>query len=289
MGEEVGVVMLLDGEIPEEQKVGEIQLSQVPDIGGIPPSVVGKLAGRRIAVLGLDRSELEDISSSLLWVDAIIRPFDLDIDLEIDAPDLVIADIKAIAMIPEYDLDAIFSGIPLLVLGTPDEVHQTSLPGLTLTDFVNPPIESAELALRICRLIERSKPSRRSPSGKREVLIADDDPFVSTFVQRALETEGICVRKAKDGEEALQQARDEKPGVVLLDVNMPARNGFEVLQVLKSSHQTADIPVVMLTSQSHEADVLRGFKLGVEDFVAKPFNPKELIARIVRIFERPVR
>ena len=91
---------------------------------------------------------------------------------------------------------------------------------------------------------------------------------------------------AANGKQALESARALKPSAIILDVNMPYIDGFEVLSTLRNDPETADVPIVMLTSVQQESDIVRGFGLGADDYVVKPFNPMELLARIRRLVRK---
>ena len=102
---------------------------------------------------------------------------------------------------------------------------------------------------------------------------------------------GFECHAVESGRDALALIADQKPAAVILDINMPGMNGFEVLSQLKSRRSTRAIPVIMVTARSQEPDVLQGFALGAADYVAKPFNPIEVAARVKRVLgtdHRPV-
>lgn len=115
------------------------------------------------------------------------------------------------------------------------------------------------------------------------VLIVDDDVELVGLLRFALETAGYDVLVAYDGERALQVARESAPDLVVLDVNLPALDGFGVLQRLRSD---SDIPVMMLTVRADEADEVRGLDLGADDYLRKPFSPRALLARVRALLRR---
>jgi len=119
-----------------------------------------------------------------------------------------------------------------------------------------------------------------------KVVIADDDLTIAALVAATLKNHGIRCHIARNGREALELTRAFRPEALVLDINMPRMNGFDVLQALKSDAGLASIPVLLLTARQQEADVLRGFGLGAEDYIVKPFSPLELMARLNR-FLRP--
>src|ERR1035437_2421823 len=123
-------------------------------------------------------------------------------------------------------------------------------------------------------------PPRRSLSGKPEIVIADDDLHVLAVVRNALQSLGIECRSAVSGPEALNMIRELCPFAAVLDVNMPGMDGFEVLAAIRQA--ALPVKVIMLTARQNERDILRGFELGADDYVVKPFNPLELAARLQR-------
>lgn len=112
------------------------------------------------------------------------------------------------------------------------------------------------------------------------ILVAEDSLVVRAVVRRHLEAQGYAVLEADDGVAALQRCRDDQPDVVLLDVEMPGLNGHEVLAALKSEPELSLIPVVFLTGRTSTEDVVAGLALGAHDYLKKPFEPAELIARV---------
>ncbi len=113
-----------------------------------------------------------------------------------------------------------------------------------------------------------------------KILVAEDEKQIGDMVAFKLTNTGHQVVRARDGEEALRLAGAERPDLVLLDVMMPALNGFEVLRRLKADPELQAIPVIMLTAKGRERDVLTGLSGGAVDYIVKPFSLKELAARI---------
>lgn len=119
------------------------------------------------------------------------------------------------------------------------------------------------------------------------VLIADDDIDICELVAFKLERAGHRVIAANDGDEALERLREQTPDLVLLDIMMPRRTGIEVCQALRQDPATAGVPVIMLTAKAQEADVERGFEAGANDYIVKPFSPRELLTRVNTMLGRP--
>jgi two-component system, OmpR family, alkaline phosphatase synthesis response regulator PhoP len=111
------------------------------------------------------------------------------------------------------------------------------------------------------------------------VLAVDDEPDVLRLVEIRLKKAGFEVLTARDGEEGLNKAISERPDVVLLDVMMPKMDGFTAATKIKEQMEPAPL-ILMLTAQGHEADVVKGLSGGADDYITKPFAPRELIARI---------
>jgi diguanylate cyclase (GGDEF)-like protein len=116
--------------------------------------------------------------------------------------------------------------------------------------------------------------------------VVDDDPDVSLFVEISLHEAGYEVALASDGEEALDRARLERPDLVVLDVMMPKFDGFEVAQRLRADPRTANASIIMLTGRATSADKVIGLTSGADDYIIKPFDPVELLARVKGILHR---
>jgi two-component system KDP operon response regulator KdpE len=121
-----------------------------------------------------------------------------------------------------------------------------------------------------------------SPTDKL-ILVVDDESRMVRFVRMNLELEGFQVAEAGNGLEALEKVRDELPDLVLLDVMMPEMDGFETLERLR---EISTVPVIMLTVKGDEEDRIRGLELGADDYVTKPFSPRELASRIRAVLRR---
>jgi two-component system phosphate regulon response regulator PhoB len=128
--------------------------------------------------------------------------------------------------------------------------------------------------------------SDRSLSSGKTILVADDEPDVLNLVAAHLASAGYKVLRASDGAEALAKAREHLPSVVVLDIMMPEMSGLEVCKALKSDSRTTSISVVMLTARTSEVDRVLSFELGADDYLSKPFSPRELVLRITAIIRR---
>jgi len=119
----------------------------------------------------------------------------------------------------------------------------------------------------------------------RKILVVDDDPKTVSLVKLYLESDGHKVLCAYDGVEALRLAREERPNLIVLDLMLPGMDGLQVCRTLRTE---SDVPVIMLTAKTTESDKLTGLDLGADDYVTKPFSPRELAARIKVVLRRTV-
>lgn len=118
---------------------------------------------------------------------------------------------------------------------------------------------------------------------KRLILVVDDEPAIVRLVRAKLQADGYAVITASSGPSAIEIFDRERPDLVVLDLMMPEMDGFETLRRL---HRFASTPVIMLTARGSDADKLRGFESGVDDYITKPFNPDELSARVAAVLRR---
>jgi DNA-binding response OmpR family regulator len=117
------------------------------------------------------------------------------------------------------------------------------------------------------------------------LLVADDDEDILALVQLRLSRSGFEVIVARDGEEALRLVQERHPDLAVLDWMMPKSSGLEVLRAIRANPDTAHIPVVLLTARASETDVQEGLDAGADDYIAKPFSPQELAARVHSILD----
>jgi DNA-binding response OmpR family regulator len=119
-------------------------------------------------------------------------------------------------------------------------------------------------------------------SGRRRILVVDDEERMVRFIRMNLEHDGYQVLEALNGKQAIDKLRDT-PDLILLDVMMPDIDGFEVLETIR---QVSSVPVIMLTAKGEEDDRVRGLELGADDYITKPFSPRELVSRVKAVLRR---
>ena len=121
------------------------------------------------------------------------------------------------------------------------------------------------------------------PSAKKKILVVDDERGLVRIIRLNLEHDGFVVFEAFKGAQAIQAIRDKLPDLVLLDVMLPDIDGFEVLKLIR---EVNSVPVIMLTAKGEEDDRVRGLELGADDYITKPFSPRELVSRVKAVLRR---
>lgn len=118
------------------------------------------------------------------------------------------------------------------------------------------------------------------------ILVAEDDPITRKFVATLMTQQGFEVIEAEDGEHALELVEAHRPDLVITDLVMPYRDGFGLVRSLRENDAFAKTPVIILSMRDREEDIVRGFDEGCDDYVIKPFNARELVARVRKLLER---
>lgn len=124
---------------------------------------------------------------------------------------------------------------------------------------------------------------------KSKILVVDDEAHIVELVRFNLEKEGYRVIAASDGSEAVRMAREEGPDLIILDVMLPEIDGFEVCRMIQRDSATGEIPIIMLTARGEEIDKILGLEIGADDYMTKPFSPRELLARVKARLRRAAR
>ncbi|MGE5215554.1 MAG: response regulator [Chloroflexota bacterium] len=119
-----------------------------------------------------------------------------------------------------------------------------------------------------------------------KILVVEDEPDIAKLVSYNLAQERFKVVTAEDGEQALKTIHREKPNLVVLDLMLPGLSGIEVCKILREKEETAKLPILMLTAKAGETDRVLGLELGADDYLSKPFSPRELVARVRAILRR---
>jgi two-component system alkaline phosphatase synthesis response regulator PhoP len=181
---------------------------------------------------------------------------------------------------------------PAILIGDNGEMRRlAAMIASPMREFLLRPWTEEELVLRAFRVLryeERRNDARIAVASRHEplVVLADDDKMTEVLVSSMLKSNAMDCKVVSDGNEALALVRKLKPDILLLDISMPKMDGFQVLTALKDDPSTGDVHVVMLTASNAEDDLVRGFSLGAEDYIVKPFHPHEMVARLKRLLRR---
>ncbi len=255
------------------------------------------LAGKRFGLVNFADTEISRISLLLREMKAyalVLDPCELEKQDALEAVDVLIVSAGGqLAMQPDIPERApLFTCRPHLIVGDAESI---GIWGASEgpRDFILRPWDAEELFFRCYHLLSRVSKStavsamRDSAETKARILLVDDDPTIISLVRMTLESYKIECHTADRGGLAFDMALRIKPDAIVLDINMPELDGFAVLTRLRQTDRTRSIPVVMLTALRQEKDVIRGFALGADDYVVKPFNPIELAARLRRLLKAP--
>ena len=117
----------------------------------------------------------------------------------------------------------------------------------------------------------------------KHVLVVDDEPNIVLSLEFLMKREGYAVATAADGDAALKAVDTRKPDLILLDINMPRRNGFDVCQTLRADPEYKDVKIMMLTAKGRDVDQEKGLALGADDYVTKPFSTQEVVAKVAEL------
>ncbi|MFO0983154.1 MAG: response regulator [Planctomycetota bacterium] len=268
-------------------------------MSALPPELAENLAGRRFALLGFADDEAKRISAVLEDGQAFVRTLDPSAAAP-GAPALRAFDMLVLSATPAAAQCSPWlqpeqlanSTKPLLLIGPANALGQHLLlarnPAL---DFLLVPWQPEEFLLRAARTLAAAGAARNpgeeaTKQAVATVAVADDDATTVALVKATIERHGFKCLAATDGATMMETIRRTLPSAVIVDGNMPNMDGFEVLAAMRGDPRLKSIPVLMLTALNDEADVMRGFGLGADDYVVKPFNPMELVARLTRLLRR---
>ncbi|MCB9565273.1 MAG: response regulator [Kofleriaceae bacterium] len=188
----------------------------------------------------------------------------------------------ATALIAIVDHDPDLRGAAVLAVCTDDE--QPELMAAGADDVVARPVQPGELVATASRVLADS--GRRT---RQRVMVVDDDPSIRAICREVLEQAGYQVRDAGSAEAALAEARRFRPDLILLDVMMPVVDGFRTAEILRADPATGMTPLIFLSAKGETADKVRAFRSGAEDYVVKPFDTAELVARVAKALDRQAR
>ncbi|HEX3748872.1 MAG TPA: response regulator [Bryobacteraceae bacterium] len=258
-------------------------------------SIVHALSGKRVALVGLPASDAQRMCVALERTSSVPVFFEAT-----EAPDskaVLECHLAVVNVRPEMgDTPWLRPGtaymLPLVFVGNRDHLLSLDQTVQALaTEFLMDSWQPEEALVRLSLALSQqrvSAPQKLSAgpatSERTRVVIADDDPTVLALVRTALANFGMECYTAVDGPSALDTVRRYRPHAAVLDVNMPGMDGYEVLSAVRG--EEIPVRVLLLTARQQESDVIRGFTLGADDYVVKPFSPMELVARMKRLLWR---
>jgi CheY-like chemotaxis protein len=258
----------------------------------VPEAILRALTGKNVAVVGLPAAEAERLCVAL--ENAHARPVFFELDTAPNEEvvrrfDLVVTFVHPdTATSPWLDPGAGATGRPTVFVGHRDhllalEPRVQAMAREFLMDAWLPDEALVRLSLALSQPVPIAPrgPAPAPPTGRIRALVADDDATLLSLVRTVLENFGMECIPAADGRQAIDLLRERRPDIAVLDVNMPNMDGYEVLAAIRKE----DLPTrtLLLTARQQENDIIRGFSLGADDYVVKPFSPMELVARMKRL------
>jgi two-component system cell cycle response regulator DivK len=257
----------------------------------VPERLRRMLCGVRVAIVDLPASEEQRLSVALERAEAV--PVVLPSGEHPESPVALSCDAAAVhvsddAATSPWLKTAVTERVPVVLLGRRDHLLNLELPVYARThEVLMDGWQPEEAWVRLSLALERhgstgsAPPPASLPLTHTRVVVADDDPTVVAVLRGTLLNFGMECETVANGPRALESVRRFRPAAAVLDVNMPGMDGFEVLSTIRA--ERLPVRVLLLTARQQEEDVLRGFALGADDYVVKPFSPLELVARLKRL------
>lgn len=250
------------------------------------------LSGKRAALVGFSESAASELARIVHEADGFTRTLSKRTNPSADALkpfELILVNIEEMAGTHWADPEQV-SAVTDRSIALGSAAALLELLGhsrVEYREFCAWPAASEEVLLRCVLALRPSAAggARSAPVGS-SIVLADDDPSITALVRLTLQRNGMSCEVASNGADALELIQRLKPCAAVLDVTMPGIDGFEVLSRMKSVPELAQTRVVLLTGCEQETDILRGFRLGADDYVIKPFNPMELMMRVKRVIGR---
>ncbi|MBV9612774.1 MAG: response regulator [Acidobacteriaceae bacterium] len=250
------------------------------------------LSGKRAALVAFDQRSAAELSRIIEEADAFTRPLSSDISPSADVLKPFELILVSVEQVSETDWMRGEELTPVLDrclgIGSPSALLALMAePRFAYQEICCWPSTAEELLLRcVFTLRSGSRATARAVPAGSTIVLADDDPSITALVRLTLQRYGMTCEIASNGGEALELIKRIKPCAAVLDVGMPGMDGFEILSRMRSVPEMAQTRVILLTGCEQENDILRGFSLGADDYVIKPFNPMELMMRVKRVIGR---
>ena len=272
----------------------------------VSAAIVEALSGKRVALVGLPTNEAQRFAVTLQRVEAVPVIFEYSERPNSEAMkscQLVVLYVRPETAASPWIDPWSAAGYPVVLVGAREDLLALDARVQSLArEFLMDAWQPEEALIRLSRVMSErrpvqargeavqepsvasSHPGAPNPTGRARVLVADDDPTVVALVRAALKNFGMDCETANNGRSALEIIRRYQPHAAVLDVNMPGLDGYEVLSAIRA--EGLHVRVLLLTARQQESDVIRGFTLGADDYMVKPFGPMELVARLKRLLWR---
>jgi CheY-like chemotaxis protein len=251
-----------------------------------PKPQAGPLGGRKVAAIGFGRQDIAGLASAMLEERARVQFLahgELGEPGEFDLYLLNCSSAEVMKRDPSFLRAILSSGVPAVAVGSRAVVSMLRSSGDPRRwDFAARPLHMDEIVWRAANLIVRCEEAGLARTMPRRVVVADHDPFTRSLIESALARNGFTCELVEDGEAAWAAVGKTEPGVVILDLTLPNRDGFQLMADIRRMNGRKP-KVVVLSARQSEADILRAFALGADDYITKPFSPLELHARLTRL------
>jgi CheY-like chemotaxis protein len=248
----------------------------------VPGWIAGSLKDRRIGLIGFPRSDHSKILDVLKAAGATVVTVADD-----ELPKSEACELWVVKFPSRDRLAPIAANTRMLFAGGADILREEPFNAGITHDLLVEPWTPEEVVTRCQRLLAAAVPAAHKPkanAGKpAQILIADDDPTIVAIVRSTFESHGMKCNTTHQGGDVISAAEKLPPDVIVLDVNLPQMDGFQVLSMIRNHESLRRCFVVMLTARQQETDIMKGFGLGADDYIVKPFSPMELVARVRRL------
>lgn len=266
------------------------------EAAALPAEVLSTLAGRRLALIGFAKAEANKILQA--FTQAKVSSTVLDWAEVLPQSESLRQHDLFLLNLPRENTDALWLKIsdltrikkPIICIGYANLLlsHMHKIKN-SVAEFLLAPVDEEEVLVRVYNVLSevaREQAAKGLPQNEHvKVVIADDDPTTLTLVSTILKKHDIECHVAQNGREVIELCLSLCPDAAIFDISLPYIDGFEVLTTLKNNGQTFEIPTILLTARKQETDIMRAFALGADDYMTKPFNPMELIARLKRLLK----
>ena len=262
----------------------------VPEKAVEPPVVPARaskgLEGCKVAAIGFGRQDIPGLATGMIDRRARIEFLPRGDNSQLGEFDLLLLNASSAEVLKREAAgfrEVLAMGIPTIIIGSRAALNLLRDSGHAETcDFASKPMHIDELVWRATNLVSRCEEASKGRRLPARVVVADSDPFTRTLIESAMNQLGVECTLTEEGEAAWTAIESSCPGAVILDLTLPNRDGFQLMADIRRAAGRKP-KIIVLSARQSEADVLRAFSLGADDYVTKPFSPLELSARLTRL------